>query len=217
MVDVCAIVEDGMFGYELAPHLDRMPFLIVGCMQDNIPRLRRTTFDPRHERGLRLATLQGRRVSAARPHVRRSPRQEEALYSDWATAARFAWDQLEPALAHTGPQWENAMQACRALENALTIAGLHLAQWDPAIEFCGLVDQAIYGLPLRARDGGTGTLCFRPAESTTPETARSTLSRAQNGTWLLTWKSAATTIRHEFVTTAPPLADPGELSRDARG
>lgn len=217
MIDVCAVVEDGMLGYELAPHVDQLPFLIMGCTPDNIPRLRRTTFDPKYDRGLRLATLQGRRVSATRPHVRRSPRQEEILYADWSTAARYAWDHLEPALAHPGPQWESAMHGCRALENAIAVASLHLAQWDPTIEFCGLADQAVYGLPLRGRDGGVGTLTFRPAESAAQDATRATTSRAQHGTWLLTWKSPGSMIRHEFSAGAPAHGDSGEVPRDARG
>src|SRR4051812_17125005 len=50
-VDVCAIVEDGLCGYELAPHVPNLPFLIVGCTTDNIARVRRTSFDPSAEAG----------------------------------------------------------------------------------------------------------------------------------------------------------------------
>jgi len=217
MIDVCAIVEDGMFGYELAPHVDNLPFIIVGCTEDNIPRLRRTTFDPNGESGLRLATLQGRRLSASRPHLRRSPRQEETLYSDWTTAAGYAWDHLAPAMAHPGPQWEVAMHACRALENALTIASLHLAQWDPAIEFCGLTNQAEYGLPLRGRDGGSGALTFRSTEPVSADLPRTRRGRSHEGSWLLTWKVGAASVRHEFSTQVRNAASPADLSRNARG
>ncbi|MDQ6618971.1 MAG: hypothetical protein M3Z31_04635 [Pseudomonadota bacterium] len=198
-VDVCAIVENGMFGYELAPHVSGVPFLILGCAEDNIPRLRRTTFDPKGVAGLRLATVRGREVNAARPHVRRPPRQDETLCADWSTAARAAWDHLAPALAHSGPQWEAAMQACRSLENALTIAGLRLAEWDPAVEFCGLSQQASYGLPLRSAHGGTGTLTLKSADL-----------------WLLNWKIGQTVIRHEFSAFSVTALGQDGRARDAR-
>src|SRR5438105_3180810 len=59
-VEVCAIVEDGVFGYELAPQGVDAPFLVVGCAEDGIPRVRRTCIDPALAPGLRLATLHGR-------------------------------------------------------------------------------------------------------------------------------------------------------------
>lgn len=198
-IDVCAIVEDGMCGYELAPQISTIPYLIIGCTDDNIPRLRRTTFNPNGDAGLRLATLEGRRVGTTRPHLRRMPRQAESLYADWATASRHAWDHLAGVLDEQGPQWDASMEACRSLENALTIAGLHLAQWDPAVELCGLANQAIYGLPLHGREGGGGTLTLKSAD-----------------VWVLNWKFGQTVVRQEFSAFAPGLVDPAR-QRDVRG
>ena len=198
-IDVCAIVEDGVCGYELAPQVANVPYIILGCADDNIPRLRRTAFDPNGDAGLRLATVAGREVTTTRPRLRRVPRQAESLYSDWTTAARHAWDHLAPALAQRGPQWEASMQACRSLENALTIAGLHLAQWDPAVELCGLVNQAIFGLPLHGRDGGSGTLTLKSVD-----------------VWVLNWKHGQSVIRHEFSAYARG-PDDSALQRDVRG
>src|SRR5512140_932706 len=113
-IDVCPIVEDGLFGYELAPHPAAVPCLIVGCTVDGVPRLRRTSFDPSSETGLRLATLHGRRVTTARPRARGAPRSAEVLYSDWSTAVTHAWAALDPALDSPGAQWDASMAACKS-------------------------------------------------------------------------------------------------------
>ncbi|MEO5701855.1 MAG: hypothetical protein ABIS17_15900 [Casimicrobiaceae bacterium] len=197
---MCPIVEDNLFGYELATHGLDVPILVLGCSVDAIPRVRRTAFDPAAEAGLRLATLHGRAIDAGRSRARRRPRQDEVLYADWATAVGHAWDVLEPATTHRGPQWEQSMAACRALENALAIASLHLAEWDPAIDFCGLVRQAEYGLPLHGADGGAGILTQRTDEF-----------------WTLQWRSGSGGIELEFSPLALPSGAPDAIARDGRG
>lgn len=199
-IDVCAIVEDGLCGYELVPHSTDAPFLIVGCRQDGIARVRRTVVDPARHAGLRLATLHGRAVNMARPRVRRTSQHAEILYADWTTAAGAVWDALAPALRDPGAQWDHSMADCRSLESALAVAALHLAEWDPAVDFCGLVHQAEYGLPLRSREGGFGTL---------------TLQRPD--LWLLRWRAGQTIVQREFSPFSTPEGTPALLPRDARG
>lgn len=198
-VEVCAIVEDGVFGYELAPQEVDAPFLLLGCAEDGIPRVRRTFLDPSLAPGLRLATLHGRAIDPARPRMRRKARQDEVLYADWPTAARVAWQDLAATLAHHGPHWDASMAACRSLENALAVSSLHLAEWDPAIDFCGLVHQAEYGFPLRSEGGGAGTLTLRRADL-----------------WLLQWRCGGDIVEIEFSPFSQPEGTPALLPRDAR-
>ncbi len=199
-IDICAIVEDGLCGYELAPHSPDAPFLIVGCCDDGIPRLRRTVVDPTRHAGLRLATLHGRAVNMARPRLRRSVGHAETLYADWSSAVHDAWNALAPALCHAGPQWDHGMAACRSLEGALAIATLHLAEWDPAVDFCGLVHQAEYGFPLRGRNGGFGTLTQQRPDA-----------------WLLHWKCGQTIVNREFSPFSVPQGALALMPRDASG
>jgi hypothetical protein len=197
-IDVCAIVEDGLFGYELAPYELTLPFLIIGCAEDAIPRVRRTSFNPAREAGLRLATVHGRPIGSSRPRVRRTSAEAEIRFSGWATAVAYVWQALAPALHREGPQWAASMAACRSLENALMIAGLHLAEWDPAIDFCGLLEQAEFGLPLRGGDNGMGTLTLRRPD-----------------VWLLHWKSGPTIVQRTFPYFSLPEGMPTLLPRDA--
>ncbi|MEP7206659.1 MAG: hypothetical protein ABI920_06955 [Casimicrobiaceae bacterium] len=199
-IEVCAIVEDSLFGYELAAHGVDVPILVLGCTVDAIPRVRLTAFDPAAEAGLRLATLHGRAIDAGRPRVRCRPRQDEALYAGWPTAVSHAWEVLEPALTQGGPQWDLSMAICRALENALAIASLHLAEWDPSIDFCGLVRQAEFGLPLHDTDGGTGLLTQRTGDL-----------------WTLEWHSGSRGLELEFSPLALSSGVPDVIPRDARG
>lgn len=197
-IGLCAIVEDGLFGYELVPSAPNLPFLIIGCAEDGIPRLRWTLFDPARNSGLRLAALHGRAIRGTRPRLPRRARQGETLYSDWPTAAAYAWKALAAAPIEEGRQWATSMAACRSLENALTIAGLHLAEWDPAIDFFGLPSQAEFGLPLRGQDGEAGTLTLRRPDL-----------------WTLQWKTRQRTVAHEWSTYSMPQVTPALLPRDA--
>lgn len=197
-IDLCAICEDGLFGYELAPHAPKTPFLIIGCASDGVPRLRRTSFDPSRDPGLHLATVDGAAVGTARARSRRAPRNAEVLYADWGTAASHAWAALDPALDRPGNQWDLSMQACRSLEHALALAAFHLREWDPIVDFCGLVHQAEYGLPLRGADQGTGTLTLRAADF-----------------WHLHWRCGSTVIDVEFSHLMEPHVIPALLPRDA--
>ncbi len=199
-VEMCAIVEDGLLGYEVAPHGVSAPNLIVGCTQDAIPRMRRTAFDPAREAGLRLATLYGRAIDGGRPRVRHPRHRSEVLCTDWATAARLAWDDIAPILAYAGAQWQQSMAACRALEGALAMASLHLAEWDPAVDFCGLARQAEYGLPLHDGKGGTGILTQRRPEA-----------------WALRWQAGSRVVDCEFSPFSSPQGTTTLLPRDAVG
>jgi hypothetical protein len=76
---------------------------------------------------------------------------------------------------------------------------LHLAQWDPAVELCGLLHQAIYGLPLHGQSGGSGTLTLK-----------------DDDTWVLNWKIGPTLVRHEFTAFTPGAVDSSIQSRDVR-
>lgn len=187
-VTLCAIVEDGLFGYELAPSVMTLPFLVMGCAEDGIPRLRRTLFDPTRDSGVRLATLHGRAIRRTRPRIPKRPRQDEELYADWATAAAYAWKDLSGAVGDDQQMWDASMADCRSLENALAVANLHLAEWDPTIDFCGLSNQAELGLPLRGMAGESGTL-----------------TRRRPDIWMLHWVAKQTTVAHEW--SIFPLAE----------
>ena len=180
-IALCPIVEDGLFGYELVPSVMTLPFLIMGCAEDGIPRLRRTLFDPTRDSGLRLAALHGRALRGTRPRMPKRPRQDEALYADWPTAAAYAWKDLSGAVSGDRTTWDASMAECRSLENALAIASLHLAEWDPGIDFWGLSNQAELGLPLRGMGGESGTL-----------------TRKGPDIWVLSWVTKQTVVTREW-------------------
>ena len=180
-ITLCAIVEDGLFGYELVPSVMTLPFLIMGCGEDGIPRLRRTLFDPTRDSGLRLAALHGRAIRGTRPRRPNRPREDESLYADWPTAAAYAWKDLSGAVSGDPRTWDASMAECRSLENALAIASLHLAEWDPGIDFCGLSNQAELGLPLRGIAGESGTL-----------------TRKRPDIWVLNWVAEQTVVAREW-------------------
>lgn len=197
-IDVFPIVEEGLFGYELTPRAPDQPVVSVGCHDDGIARVRRTEFDP-HEAGLRLATLHGHLVDAHSAPVRRNPRQQETLFADWPTAASDVWAAFAGAPQGEPTRWLQAMDECRSLENALTIASLHLAEWDPVVEFFGVPNQAEYGLPLRGGGGDAGNL---------------TLHRPD--LWLLYWRSAQRIVQREWSRFSVPEDVPALLPRDAK-
>ena len=180
-IALCAIVEDGLFGYELVPSMMTLPFLIMGCAENGIPRLRRTLFDPTRDSGLRLAALHGRALRGTRPRMPKRSRQDEALYADWPTAAAYAWKDLSGAVGGDRTTWDACMAECRSLENALAIASLHLAEWDPGIDFWGLSNQAELGLPLRGMGGESGTL-----------------TRKRPDIWVLSWVTKQTNLTREW-------------------
>ncbi len=197
-IDMAPIVEDDLFGYELAPRAFDQPVVVVGCTEDGIARVRRTEFDAL-EAGLRLATLHGHAVDAERPRVRRNPRQQEALYADWPTAAAEVWAAFASAPRGDPARWLETMDACRSLENALTIANLHLAEWDPVVEFFGVPHQSEYGVPLRGANGETGNL---------------TLHRPD--LWLLYWCAPQRIVQREWSRFSIPEGVPALLPRDAK-
>jgi hypothetical protein len=195
--DVLPIFEDGLLGYEIAPRAACQPVVAIGCRDDGVVRVRRTDFEP-VDASLRIASVDGVTIDEGAMPARRA-RAQEALYADWRTAALEVWSVLATMPRGTSALWDDSMNACRSLENALTIANLHLAEWDPTVDFFGVPNQAEYGVPLRGAQGDAGSL---------------TLHR--HDAWLLYWHSRQKVVHLEWSRFSAPEGIPAHVPRDAK-
>jgi hypothetical protein len=216
--DVLPIFEDGLLGYEIASRAAGQPVVAIGCRDDGVVRVRRTDFAS-VDASLRIVTVDGVTIDEGDTPARRA-RAQEALYADWRTAALEVWSVLATMPRGKSALWDDSMNACRSLENALTIANLHLAEWDPTVDFFGVpntianlhlaewdptVDffgvpnQAEYGVPLRGAPGDAGSL---------------TLHR--HDAWLLYWHSCQKVVHLEWSRFSAPEGVPAPLPRDAK-
>jgi hypothetical protein len=69
-LDLCPIVKDGLFGYELIPECDTHTYLIIGCDTEGRPVVRKTSYGCGAPDALRLAAVNGRLLSRSERAIR---------------------------------------------------------------------------------------------------------------------------------------------------
>jgi len=181
-VGLLPLVEDGLFGYEIVPNRQARTYLTVGWSGLGQAVLRRTSASTEPPALLRLATVDGKLASDARPRARGSAHHRETFFADVSDAAEAAFAALS-SLYPGSPRKpiELAVDVHRYLDEALVTAHRHLAEWDPYIEFFGLPNEAQFGFALSAERGERGELvCQRP------------------DMWVLRWRTPSGAIYHEW-------------------
>jgi hypothetical protein len=185
-LDLLPIVDDGLFGYELAPERPTRVWLTLGCNGNGVPMLRTTWCGPVAPHRLRLATVDGREVARHVPGARRDQRRE-SLFPDWPSAAAAAWAQLAaPSPARRGRLVVPDESAHRLLDAALSTAYSYLAAWDPFIRFFGLPNEAQHGFVLHGAAGEHGELVAQRPDI-----------------WILRWKAPPHAVYEEWSVVLP--------------
>ena len=186
-IDLVPIVEDGLFGYELLPDRNTHTYVTIGCDAQGDPVLRKTLYDVGAPSTLRLAALNGHILSRSERASRYSTQQRNSHLSDWPAAAESAWAQLL-FLFPERPRQPVAVREHehRCLDEALSIARSHLAQWNPFIEFCGLPNEAQRGFALKGSRGEHGELVFQRPDI-----------------WMLRWKAPPQAVYESWSVVLP--------------
>jgi hypothetical protein len=188
-LDMVPILEEDLFGYELTPLGAAETCLTLGCKSDGEPVLRKECLTPPPLDAPRLASVNGRPVHQGPKRMGSRSGRRDFRFSDWASAAKFACDELEslfpgaprrPPMLNLGP---NA-----SLERALLAVAIRLAQWNPFIHFCGLPNEEQLGYALSGTDGGRGELMFRHPDR-----------------WTLHWKSTREVVHEAWTVVAHNL------------
>lgn len=167
------IVEDGLFGYEIVPDRETHTYLTIGRNARGEPVLRKTLYGTAAGNALKLVVVNGQALSRSERATRYHARQRDATFPGWDAAAEAVWAQLR-ILFPERPRRpvvvsENAQ---RCLEEALSVAHLHLAPWNPFIHFCGLPNEAQQGFALEGTSGEHGELVYQRPDI-----------------WILRWKA----------------------------
>ena len=184
--DLLPIVDDGVFGYELLPQRATHTYLTLGCDSGGRPVLRKSLYCVAAPSVLRLATTNGRALTQGELDARHRIQSRDCSFSDWPSAAEAAWRDFA-ALFPEGPRrpvrFHDGRHGC--LDEALVMAHSLLAAWDPRIDFCGVPDEAQYGIALTGAKGETGQLAARTA-----------------GRWTLRWDANGHTVREQWDASA---------------
>ena len=163
------------FGYELLPQRETHTYLTIGCDSGGRPVLRKSLYCAEAPCALRLATINGRALTPSELDAWHRIQSRDFSFPDWPSAAEVAWRDFE-ALFPDGPRrpvrFHDARHSC--LDEALAMAHAFLAAWDPRIDFCGVPDEAQYGIALTGANGESGQLTARTA-----------------GHWTLRWDAGA--------------------------
>ena len=171
-LDLLPVVEDGVFGYELVSDRNTHTYLTVGCNARREPIVRKTTYGDAGN-ALCLVAVDGKILSRTERSARYHVRQRDTLFSDWPAAAESALVQLLSLFPDRPRQPVTLRErAHRSLDEALSVAYSHLAQWDPFIHFCGLANEAQLGFALTGSHGQHGELVFQRPDI-----------------WMLRWKA----------------------------
>lgn len=179
--DVVPIVEDELFGYELVPDRKTQSYLIIGCNSQGTPVLRTTSYSMGSPAPMRLVSIGGGLVSRSGRTVRNHARGDDDQFTDWLAAAEAAWARLLIDFPDR-PQRRPVQCADRyCFEQALAIAHMHLARWDPLIEFFGLPKGAQLGFVLGGSSGEWGQLSF-----------------SEPNMWTLRWNASSKTVREAW-------------------
>ena len=197
-LDLLPIVEDGLFGYELVPDRKTHTYLTIGCDAQGAPVVRKTLYGVEAPNGLQLVAVNGHILSRADRAARYSIQQRDSHFNDLSTAGESALAQLamlfperprQPIILH-----ENVH---RCLDEALSIAHSHLAQWDPFIHFFGLPNEAQQGFALTGANGEHGELIFQRPDI-----------------WMLRWKAPPQAVYESWSVVVDDPAAAGDLSQN---
>ncbi len=188
-IDLLPIVEDGLFGYELLPDRNTHTYITIGCNAQGEPVLRRTSYGVGALSALQLVAVNGHVLSRSERAARYSTQQHESHFPDWPAAAESAWAQLL-FLFPERPRQPVAVRehVHRCLDEALSIAHLHLAHWNPFIQFFGLPNEAQQGYALKDAQGEHGELVFQRPDI-----------------WMLRWKAPPQAVYESWSVVVPDL------------
>lgn len=194
-LELVPIVDDGLFGYELAvaPSLRATP--MIGCDARGTPHVR---FTPLRETAgpLRLAAVDGAstdRLPLAWHRVRR----EGTPYPDWPAAAAALWSRVATLLPQGPPQPLLLDETPhRYLDVALAVAHSYLAALDVRVRFFGLPNEAQFGFELESAGGGRGKLYAQRPDI-----------------WMLRWKCAERAVYEEWSVVLPEQLGAGGVTR----
>jgi hypothetical protein len=184
--DLLPIVDDGVFGYELLPQRKAHTYLTLGCDSCGRPVLRKSLYCAEAPSALRLAATNGCALTQGELDAWHRIQSRDFSFSDWPSAAEATWRDLA-ALFPEGPRrpvrFHDGRHGC--LDEALAMAHSLLAAWEPRIDFCGVPDEAQYGIALTGASGETGQLAARTA-----------------GRWTLRWDAGARAVREQWDASA---------------
>jgi len=186
-LDLLPIVEDGLFGYELLPSRETHTYLTIGSDDGGAPVLCRSLYCAAAPSALRLATVNGRILSASELQAWHGIQRRVTHFRDWGAAAEAAWAEvmaLFPATPRRSIEVHDDLQ--QKLDDGLAMAHSHLRPWDPFIDFCGVPGEAQYGFALTGCDGQHGQLAAR-----------------QPGRWTLRWESPEGKLSEEWAAVSP--------------
>jgi hypothetical protein len=172
-LDLLPIVEDALFGYELVPGRKTHTYLTIGCDAQGAPVVRKTLYGVDAPNGLQLVAVNGHILSRADRAARYSIQQRDSHFADWSVAAESALAQLAMLFPERPRQpiiLRESVHQC--LDEALSIAHSHLAQWNPFIHFFGLPNEAQHGIALTGVNDERGELLFQRPDI-----------------WMLRWKA----------------------------
>lgn len=172
-LELLPIIEDGLFGYELLPDRNTHTYVTIGCNAQGDPVMRKTSYGFGAPNALQLVAVNGQILSRSERSMRYSTQRRDAYFPDLPAAAESAWAQLL-FLFPERPRQPVVVRdyAQRCLDEALSIAHLHLAHWNPFIQFCGLPNEAQQGFALSGAHGERGELIFQRPDI-----------------WMLRWKA----------------------------
>lgn len=185
-LELLPIVDDGVFGYELLPQRQTHTYLTIGCDSGGMPVLRRSQYCAEAPSALRLATVNGRALTQRELEAWHRIQSRDFSFPDWISAAETAWRDfaaLFPDSPRRPVEIHDARHRC--LDEALAIAHSFLAAWDPAVDFCGVPDEAQYGIALEGAGGETGQLSARSA-----------------GHWTLRWNAPGRALHEHWAAAA---------------
>ena len=149
-VELLPIVEYGLFGYELVPDRHTQTYLSIGRDATGRALMRRALYPTERPSALRLAALNGKAV-IRKSVCPRSPVQErDEHFGEIPDAVESALAQLA-MLFPERPRKSIEFRADvhRYLDDALATAHAYLFEWNPRIQFCGLPNEAEFGLIMR--------------------------------------------------------------------
>ena len=161
-------------------------YLTLGCDSGGRPVLRKSLYCAEAPCALRLATTNGRALTQSELDAWHRIQSRDFLFPDWPSVAEAAWRDFA-ALFPDGPRrpvrFHDARHSC--LDEALATAHSFLAAWDPRIDFCGVPDEAQYGIALTGANGESGQLAARTA-----------------GRWTLRWDAGGDALREHWAAAA---------------
>jgi len=197
-LNLLPIVEDGLFGYELVPDRKAHTYLTIGCDARGAPVVRKTLYGVDAPNDLQLVAVNGHMLSRTERAARYSIRQRDSHFIDWSAAAESAWAQLV-ILFPAAPRQPIVLpeNVHRCLDEALSIAHSHLAQWNPFIHFFGLPNEAQQGIALTGASGERGELLFQRPDI-----------------WMLRWKAPPQAVYESWSVVVDDPDAAGDLSQN---